>query len=74
MTLTDYVSRKEKGKGLASVDALIQRLEGYIKKARRKIDFNRQKQYRQDKHQKNKNNQKTKNGKKNNCMDISSDK
>ena len=32
MTLTDYVSRKEGGRGLASIDASMQRLEDYIQK------------------------------------------
>ena len=39
-----YVSRKERGRGLTSmehkVDASIQRLEDYIKKARKKTDYN----------------------------------
>ena len=46
-----YVSRKEGGRGLASiedsVDASIQRLEDYIEKKRRRTDNGQQKQYRQ---------------------------
>ena len=57
------VSRKEGGRRLASievsVDASIQPLKDYIKKAPRKTDNCDQKQYRQHKHQQNKNNQKT---------------
>ena len=60
-----YVSRKEGGRGLDSiqdnVNALIQRLEDYIKKRRgRLITVTKN---NTDKHQQNKNNQKTKIGK-----------
>ena len=49
-----------------SVDTSIQRLDDDIKK-QRKTDYSDQKLYRQHKNQQ-------KNGKKNNCMEISSDK
>ena len=46
-----YVSRKEGGRGLASiedsVDASIQRLEDYIKRTQMMTDNSHQKQYRQ---------------------------
>ena len=63
-----YVSRKEGGRGLTSIqdsiDASIQRLGDYIKKVRRKTDYNKQKQYIQHKNQPNKKYQKTKIGSK----------
>ena len=44
-----YVSRKEGGRGLAtiedSVDILIRRLEDYIRKTRTRTDYSHQKQY-----------------------------
>ena len=59
-----YVSRKGEERVLTciedSVDASIQRLKDYIKKALRKTDYSDQKQYRKHKYQLNKNNQKTK--------------
>ena len=63
------MSKKKKcGRGLTSikesVNALIQKLENYIKKARKKADYSDQKQYRQHKHQHNKNNKKKKMGRK----------
>ena len=53
-----YVSRKEGGRGLASiedtVDASIQRLEDFIEKIRTRTNYNHQKWYGQ--HDKRKNN------------------
>ena len=44
-----YVSRKEERRGIAniedSVDALIQRLEDYIEKKRRRADYSHRKRY-----------------------------
>ena len=66
-----YVSRKEGGRGLASiedsVDTSIQRLEDYIQ--RRLEDYIQKRQ----EDQLNDNNQKNKSGKKNNSMDAVSD-
>ena len=54
-----YVSRKEGGRGIASiedtVDASIQRLEDYIKKTRTRTNYNHQKRYRQHDRRKNDN-------------------
>ena len=56
------VSRKERGRGIVSIekniDASIQGLKDYIKKAPKNTCYNHQKQYRQHKHQQNKNIQK----------------
>ena len=57
-----YVSRKEGGIGLTSiedrVDASIRRLEDYLEKRGGKTDYSHQKQYWQHEDQQNNNNQK----------------
>ena len=67
-----YVSRKEGGRGLASiedyVEASIQRLEDCIKKTRARTNYNHQKRYGQHDRRKNDKNEETKNGRKNNSL------
>ena len=52
-----YVSRKEGGRGLGSIqdsaDISVQWLDDYIKKAQRKTNFSDQKQYWEHKYQQN---------------------
>ena len=65
---SQYVSRKEGGRGLASiedsVDASIQRLEDYIQKTRRRPHYSHQKRHREHDEQQNDNNSETKIGRK----------